>query len=134
MVATGTLLFDVDLPGDSLGAFVVTVLVGAMAFSALGLAITSVVPNADAAPAIVNFSILPLLFISGVFIDTREAPEWLTKVADIFPVSHFNEGMLSAFNPVGGSGWETDDLVILAVWGIAGLLLAVRYFSWEPRR
>jgi ABC-2 type transport system permease protein len=133
VAAAGTLLFDVDLPTDTMGSFVLAVLVGAAAFSALGLAITSVVPNADAAPAIVNFSILPLLFISGVFIDTREAPEWLTKVADLFPVSHFNQTMLSAFSP-GLFQWDTADLIVVGLWGVAGLLLAIRFFSWEPRR
>lgn len=134
VAAAGTFLFDVDLPTDTMGAFVVSMLVGAAAFSALGLAITSVVPNADAAPAIVNFSILPLLFVSGVFLDTRGAPEWLTRVADLFPVSHYNDAMLSAFNPLGGSGWQATDLAIVGLWGLAGLLLATRYFSWEPRR
>ena len=134
VAAAGTLLFNVDLPTDTMAAFVVSVLVGAAAFSALGLAITSVVPNADAAPAIVNASILPLLFISGVFVDTSGAPKWLTTVADVFPVSHFNNTLFSAFNPFGDSGWQGDDLAIVALWGVAGLLLATRFFSWEPRR
>ena len=134
VAAAGASLFDVDLPTDTMTMFVVTVLVGAAAFSALGLAITSVVPNADAAPAIVNFSILPLLFISGVFIDTRGAPEWLTRVADVFPVSHFNEAMFAAFNPASTSGWPAAELLIVGLWGLAGLLIAARFFSWEPRR
>ena len=134
VVAAGRLFFDVELPTDTAAPFVVSALVGAAAFSALGLAITSVVPNADAAPAIVNFSILPLLFISGVFVDTRGAPEWLTTFADLFPVSHFNSAMLAAFNPAGGTGWEMTDLVIVGLWGLGGLLLATRFFSWEPRR
>lgn len=133
VMTAGTLLFDVDLPTGDMGRLIAAILIGAAAFSALGLAITSVVPNADAAPAIVNFSILPLLFISGVFIDTRDAPEWLRKVADLFPVAHFNEAMMSTFSPELFS-WELSDLVVVASWGIAGLLLAVRFFSWEPRR
>jgi ABC-2 type transport system permease protein len=132
--AAGTFLFDVDLPTDTMLKFIISLLVGAAAFAALGLAITSVVPNADAAPAIVNFSILPLLFISGVFIDTRGAPERLTRVADLFPVRHFNNAMLSSFSPDLFPAWDSVDLVIVGLWGIAGLLLATRYFSWEPRR
>jgi ABC-2 type transport system permease protein len=134
VAAAGTFLFDVDLPTDTMLKFIVSFLVGAAAFAALGLAITSVVPNADAAPAIVNFSILPLLFISGVFIDTRGAPGWLKRVADIFPVSHFNKTMLSSFSPDLFPAWDRVDLLIVGLWGIAGLLLAARYFSWEPRR
>ena len=46
----------------------VTFLVGSLSFAALALALTCVIPNADAAPPIVNAAILPLLFLSGIFI------------------------------------------------------------------
>lgn len=134
VLAAGALLFDVDLPTDTVLPFIVSVLVGAATFPALALAFTSIVPNADAAPMMVNFSILPLLFISGVFIDTRGAPEWLKTIADIFPVAHYKDALFTAFNPFGGSGWESTDLLIVGLWGVAGLLLATKFFSWEPRR
>lgn len=134
VAVAGALLYDVALPGETMVAFLVTLVVGAAAFCALGLAITAVVPNADAAPPIVNFSILPLLFISDIFVPTAQAPELLKRIADVFPVKHYATAMASAFNPGQTSGWEPDDLVIVALWGIAGTLLAVRFFSWEPRR
>ncbi|MFN2388179.1 MAG: ABC transporter permease [Actinomycetota bacterium] len=129
----GRFLYDVALPGRTLAAFVVTLAVGAAAFCSLGLAITAVIPNADAAPAIVNASILPLLFLSGVFFPTDDAPEWMTTIADVFPIKHFAEAVMSAFNPGSGSGWEASDLFVVAVWGVVGLLGAIRFFSWEPR-
>jgi ABC-2 type transport system permease protein len=42
--------------------------VGAASFCALGLAVTAAIPNAEASAAIVNATILPLLFLSGVLI------------------------------------------------------------------
>jgi len=63
----GRLLYSASIPtGLTLLRFLVMLLVGAASFCALGFAITAVIPNADAAPAIVNASILPLLFLSGV--------------------------------------------------------------------
>ena len=47
----------------------------------------------------VNASILPLLFISNVFIPTQDAPDWLSDVASLFPVSHLAEALHTAFNP-----------------------------------
>ena len=32
-----------------------------------------------------------------------------------------------------GAGFELGDLAIVAAWGVAGLLLAVRFFRWKPR-
>ena len=131
----GALFYDVDVPTTTLPAVIVTVLLGAMAFSALGLAVTAVVPNAEAAPAVVNGTILPLLFISDVYIPDTGAPEWLRSVSSFFPVKHFSEALQAPFSPFDvGSGFEWGHLAVIAIWGVVGLALAVRYFSWEPRR
>jgi ABC-2 type transport system permease protein len=135
-VAFGALFYDVTVPTTTLPAFLLTLVVGSAAFCALGLAVTAVIPNADASPAIVNASILPLLFISDVFIPLREdAPKWLSFLADLFPVKHLVEGMLASFFPLPGqSSFRVVDLLIVAAWGLAGLVVAIRFFSWEPRR
>ena len=105
--------------------------VGAAAFCALGFAITAVIPNADASPAIVNATILPLLFLSGIFIPFgNNAPGWIQWVARIFPVRHFANGMQAGFL---GTSFNWTDVLVVAAWGVAGLLFAVRFFSWEPR-
>jgi ABC-2 type transport system permease protein len=131
----GRLFYHARLPISSLGPFLLTLVVGAASFSALGLAVTAVIPNADASPAIVNATILPLLFISDVFIPLENPPAWLDITAKIFPVKHFVEGLLASYFPLPGqSSIRTGDLLVVAAWGLAGLILAIRYFSWEPRR
>lgn len=131
----GMLLYDAELPAGSIPAFVITLAVGAACFSALGMAVTTIVPNADAAPAIVNATILPLLFISDVFIPLQDPPAWLDTAGKIFPVRHFSEAMQQVFFPPAGSaGFAWANLGVLAVWGALGLLIAIRRFSWEPRR
>ena len=131
----GRLFYDARLPISTIGPFLLTLVIGAATFCTLGLAITSIIPNADASPAVVNASILPLLFISDVFIPLENPPAWLDLTAKIFPVKHFVEGMLASYFPLPGQssirGW---DLLVVGLWGVAGLVLAIRYFSWEPRR
>ena len=135
VTVAGVVCYDVDAPTNTLPAFLVTLVVGAATFCALGLAITSVIPNADASPAIVNASILPLLFVSNVFIPMHDAPEWLSTFADVFPIRHFTSALLAVFNPFEeGRGFDFGHLAVMAGWMGAGLILAVRYFSWEPRR
>ncbi len=135
VMAVGVLAFGVEIQTDKLPAMAFALIVGAAAFCALGLAMTGSIPNADAAPAVVNAVILPLLFISDVFIPMQDAPSWLRDLASVFPVSHLARSMHEAFNPLtGGSGFEVKSLLVMAAWGLAGLVLAVRYFSWEPRR
>lgn len=135
VMAVGAVAFGVEIQTEKLPAMTVALVVGAAAFCALGLAMTAFIPNADAAPAIVNAVILPLLFVSDVFIPMQDAPGWLRDFASVFPVSHLAESMHAAFNPLTeGSGFEVKSLAVMAAWGVLGLVLAVRYFSWEPRR
>jgi ABC-2 type transport system permease protein len=134
VVAFGALFYDAEVPSDTMPAFLLTIAVGAATFSALGLALTSVIPNADASPAIVNASILPLLFLSGIFIPIQDPNAWYVTVAKLFPVYHFAQAMNSAYFSVSGSGLEGGHLLIVAAWGLAGVILAVLFFSWEPRR
>ncbi len=94
---------------------------------------TTIVPNADAAPAIVNATVLPLLFLSDVFINTSRAPEWVQWIGKIFPVKHFAEALQSSFLPQ-VVPWRWTNVGIVVVWGLAGLLVAIRRFRWEPSR
>jgi ABC-2 type transport system permease protein len=131
--AFGAAFYSASIPsGATLGRFLIMLLVGAASFAALGLAITAAIPNADAAPAVVNATILPLLFLSGIFIPLGDnAPSWMVWVGRVFPVRHFADGMQSGFI---GLPFRWSDVLIVAAWGVAGLLLAARFFSWEPRR
>jgi ABC-2 type transport system permease protein len=130
--AFGRVAYHADIPtGLTLVRFLVMLLAGAAAFCALGFAVTAVIPNADAAPAIVNATILPLLFLSGIFIPLgSNAPAWIVWIARIFPVRHFAEGMQAGFL---GTAFSWTDVLVVAVWGLGGLLFAVRFFSWEPK-
>ena len=134
VTAAGVLVYDVDVPTNTLPAALISLGVGAAAFCALGLATTAVIPNAESSPAIVNVSVLPLLFISDVFIPLHDAPSWLTRVADLFPVRHFAQAMHNSFDPFEtGTGLDPVHLLVMAAWMVVGLVVALRYFSWEPR-
>jgi ABC-2 type transport system permease protein len=133
--AFGAAFYHADFPtGVDLLRTIVTLFVGAASFAALGLAVTCAVPNADAAPPVVNAAILPLLFLSGIFIPLGDdAPTWIRTVGTIFPVRHFADAFRAAYL---GSPFpfRWSDLIVIALWGIAGLIVAARFFSWEPRR
>ncbi len=132
--AFGVAFYDASVPtGGQLFDFVVVLIVGAASFCALGLALTAAIPNADSAPAIVNAVILPLLFLSGIFIPIQDtSPEWIKFVGRIFPVKHFADAMFAGFYGAPAFAWH--DVVVIAAWGLGGLIVAARFFSWEPRR
>jgi ABC-2 type transport system permease protein len=132
--AFGKVFYDASLPsGVELVRTIVALLVGGATFCALGLACTTIIPNADASPAIVNATILPLLFVSDVFIPVEDAPRWIQVVGEVFPVKHFSEALQAAFIPE-AVAWTWTNVLVIAAWGVAGLLVAAKFFSWEPRR
>lgn len=130
----GRLVYDVSIPTDRLPAVLVTLIVGAFAFSCLGFALTAAIPSEDAAPAISNATVLPLYFISGIFIPDSEIPEGVLNFADLFPIRHFFEAFFTAWDPnTTGSGFEWGDLAFVFAWGLAGLAIALLAFRWEPK-
>ena len=130
--AFGRVFYDVSIPsGMMLLRFLVMLVIGAGAFCALGLAVTAAIPNADAAQPVILGTVLPLCFLSGIFIPFGNGtPSWLVWIARIFPVRHFASGMLAGFV---GTPFDWTDVLVVAAWGVAGLLLAVRFFRWQPR-
>ncbi|MPZ90676.1 MAG: ABC transporter permease [Actinobacteria bacterium] len=132
----GQVFYGVDIPLDTVAAFVLTLVLGAGAFCALGLAATCAVPNAEAAPAVVNVMVLPLLFLSGTFIPIGDAPQWIQTFAGLFPIKHFLDAMFESFLPPpdNPSGFVWSSIIVIALWGMAGLIIAVRFFRWAPSK
>jgi ABC-2 type transport system permease protein len=124
--------FGVEVRPELLPAAFVTLLLGGAAFTALGFAVASFVRRADTAPIVANLTLFPLLFVSGVFYSTEGAPEWLQRIADVFPLSHVVQAFTACFSPyTTGSGFSGSDLVAIAAWGIVGTVVAVRRFARE---
>ena len=127
-------LFGFVMIWDNVGVAVVLFVLGMATFSALGLSVCAVVKNADSVPAVANAVFLPMAFISGIFIPLDDAPGWLIVLGDIFPLKHFAQPFGHSFNPFHTGeviGWE--NLAIMGAWLVVGLVIATRFFSWDPK-
>jgi ABC-2 type transport system permease protein len=133
LAAIGGVLYGVSVPWDRLPAILLTLVIGAASFCCLGIALTALIPSQDAAAAIVNALLLPLYFLSGVFIPEDQLPNGVITFADLFPVRHFFDAFFDAYVPAGGAAVSWDNLAVVALWGVAGLLLAIKFFRWTPR-
>jgi ABC-2 type transport system permease protein len=133
LLVIGWAAYGAHVPARTAPALIAAVVVGALAFCCLGYALASLIRNEDAAQPITQAVMLPLYFISGVFVAAAVLPSWLVNVADVFPVRHLADALLVAYNPhTMGNGFAAGDLLVVAAWGVAGLLIAVRRFSWLP--
>jgi ABC-2 type transport system permease protein len=130
-VAIGVGAFHNSMPRHPL-VVVAVIVMGSVAFCALGVAVTALVPNADAGPAVVNLISFPLLFLSGTFFPVDN--DGLNAVADVFPLRPFRLLLFSAFDPGGVQDPPRGrDVAVLAVWAVVGAVVAARTFRWEPR-
>jgi ABC-2 type transport system permease protein len=133
LLAVGRLGFNVHFP-DNVGAFVVAIVVGMLCFSALGVAMSTLVPNQDAAGPIVSIIFFVLLFLSGLWFPLKPG-SGLAQFSAYFPVHHFITAVFAPFNTQkGASPWAWHDLLIVAIWGAVGAIVAVRRWKWSPRR
>jgi ABC-2 type transport system permease protein len=132
MIAIGRVAFDTPLPARAL-SLVAALLLGAVSFAALGVALSSVVRSAEGASAVVNAIYLPVSFISGAFFSPASFPAFLEAIADVLPLTYFIE-LVRDVMLHGSQLWDEPTAVaVIAAWGAFGLVVAVRSFRWEPR-
>ena len=134
VLAIGRVVYDVELQFNALPGLVLTRVVGTAACCALGFALTAAIPSENAAPAVTNAIVLPLYFFSGIFIPDDSLPSGMKFIGSLFPVRHLFQALLTAFDPATtGLGLAWGHLAVLAAWGVAGGLIAVKTFRWTPR-
>jgi ABC-2 type transport system permease protein len=115
-------------------AFLLTAVVGLFGFTALGMGVSTLVPNADAAGPVINIAFFILLAFSGLYYPIAPGST-LAKVSDYFPIRRLIVSLQDSFNHIPGtSPWAWGSLGVIAVWGAVGLVLALRRWEWAPRR
>lgn len=130
----GWLAYGVSLPADRVPATVVTVALGALMFCCLAYAVSPFVRSIEAALPVAAALAFPLVFVSGIFVPWEVVPGELQFVARLFPIRPLTHALVHAFHPAApGSGLVGRDLLALVGWGVAGLVVARRWFRWLPR-
>ncbi len=133
MVGLGMVAYGVELEAAKIPAMLVSFLAGTICFATLGVALASVAKSAASAPAIANATMLPMGFISNVFIPLDNPPKWLTLAGDIFPLKPFAVSFTEGMSPFSEApAFEWDRLLVLLAWTLVGMAVSWRRFRWEP--
>jgi len=143
LLSVGSLLFDLDLPGDVARwvTFGWLTVLGATTFTLLGIAASGLPRSARSASAVISPIVIVSQFISGVFFVFGDLPPWMQQIAALFPLKWLTQGMRSVFLPdelaaqEPAGAWEHGRIaLVLFGWAVLAFVLAVRTFRWEPRR
>lgn len=132
LLVLGNFAFSASMPANWLG-FAGAIVLGVACFAGLGLGAVALIRSAEGVSAVVNVIVLPMAFLSGSFGPTREFPPFLQAIADVLPLTYFLDIVNGVY--LGGESLFADPkaLGIVAAWGIAGLAVALRRFTWMPR-
>ena len=135
MVVAGVVFLDVQIVWGKLPAAALTMVIGIACFAALGFAVSSVARTPAATQAITNGTLVPLAFVSDVFVVGDDLPEALSIVGGIFPLKAFANAMAEAFNPfTAGAGFAWSHLALMVAWTVGGAVVATRRWTWETPR
>ena len=132
LLALARVAFGVAIP-ENLLSLVLAVALGAFAFAALGVALTAAVRSGEGSSAVVNAIWLPVTFISGSFFSADAFPAVLRAIAEVLPLVHLIR-LVRDVMIYDDQIWEHPEAVaVIVIWGLAGAVIAVRGFRWEPR-
>jgi ABC-2 type transport system permease protein len=116
-------------------AIVAVLLLGAFAWAAAATALTSVIPTVEAAFPTLIFIYFPVIIISGVLFTNISEPHWLSTLATYLPAQPLMDAVTHAVRHAAGAPFlPVRDVIVLACWGIGGMLGATVLFRWEPHR
>jgi ABC-2 type transport system permease protein len=123
--------YGISGPHDVL-EFVLVLVVGMLCFTAMGVGISTIVPNADAAGPIVSLVFFILVALSGLYFPVNPG-SGLATFTDFFPIRHLITASVDTFNAVPGTSiW--NDLLVIGIWGVVGAFVAFRRWDWSPKR
>jgi ABC-2 type transport system permease protein len=123
--------YDVGAP-DSPLSLVLAMALGGAAFAGLGIGLSGLIRREEGASAVLNAIYLPMLFISGSFFSKESFPGFIQAIAALLPLTYFIE-LVAAVTVRGKEIWDQQtDVAVIAAWGLAGVILALRTFRWTP--
>ena len=130
VLAIARLRYGMPLP-DHLGALVVLMSVGVIAFRALGLVIAAVASSVQESQILVQLAYLPMVLLSGTTIPAAALPAWVHRLAAFLPSTYLLGGMQRIFLRGDGLLAIAAPLLALGITGALGTFLAAQLFRWD---
>lgn len=130
LVGFAWLLFSVPVRGSMVALALVSV-VGAVAFAGLGLLLASRARTVEAVSGLMNFAMLPMWVLSGVFFSSAHFPAAAQPAIHALPLTALNDALRAVMLDGAALSGVAAELAVLAAWGIVSFVLALRLFRWR---
>ncbi len=124
------LVFHVPMRG-SLALFVVLTLLGALSFGGLGLLLASRAQTVEAVSGLMNFAMLPMWVLSGVFFSSANFPKMMQPFIHALPLTALNDALRAVMLDGRDATGVLPQAGVLAAWGLVCFVVALRVFRWR---
>jgi ABC-2 type transport system permease protein len=129
VLAVGVILFDVNVTFGEVLTFTGMIAVGTLCFTCMGFLISNFANNEGQINMISNLFYLPMVFGADTFYSLDQAPKWVVKMGELFPLGYYVHGLRAALDISSES--VIKPLIILVIYMFALLVLAALTFKWE---
>jgi ABC-2 type transport system permease protein len=124
------LAFDVTVQG-SLFTLAIVCIVGALTFGAMALLVASRAKTIEAMSGLLNFVMLPMWLLSGVFFASSNFPDVAQPLIQALPLTALIDALRDVTNDGASLRRVGSELGILTTWGAASFVTALKLFRWR---
>jgi len=130
MIAVGWLVFNVQAIPDAFSFLLI--FLGSAMFSGIGMLLSGLVRDVEAASAIGNAIAFPMMFLSGAYFPLEFMPDFVQSIAKVLPLTYFSEGLRSAMIYKYSEGIFTN-MAIVSVLAMAFIVLGSLVTRWKEK-
>ena len=124
------LAFGVPFRG-SLAQLILLCLMTSLAFSALGLLVSSRAKTMEAASGLMNLVMLPMWILSGVFFSASRFPQVIQPIVRALPLTAAIDAMRGNMLQGMNLGQQLPQIAILLAWFSVPFVVSLRIFRWR---
>lgn len=124
------IVFDVEIQG-TLAAFAGVCSAGALTFGAMALLVASRAQTIEALSGLLNFVMLPMWILSGVFFASSNFPDQMQPFIQVLPLTALIDALRAVTNDGATLAGVASDLAILGGWGGTSFVAALKLFRWR---
>lgn len=126
----GALAFGMPING-SIGAIIGVTLLGSLAFGAFGLLLATRARTFEAVSGLMNFAMLPMWLLSGVFFSSSNFPEAVQPAIQALPLTALVDALRAVVLEGATLSAVQRPLLVLGCWTVVPFALALRLFRWR---
>jgi ABC transporter DrrB family efflux protein len=129
LMSFAAITFDVDVQGR-LTTLAIVCVAGALAFGGMALLVASRARTIEAVSGLLNFVMLPMWLLSGVFFASTNFPDSVQPFIQSLPLTALIDALRAVTNDGASLVAVAPDLGILATWGLTSFAAALKLFRW----